>query len=115
MTTKLYTITRTPEGVNAHADAVPLRHVIVHSPTGFEYGYGGSGPADLALSILADYFGEQPSEYDRNTGNGHCFKFHQPFKWKFIASQTAQGFSIRREDIEEWLREEFGLIPEAAG
>jgi hypothetical protein len=26
-----------------------------HSPTGFAWGYGGSGPAQLALAILADY------------------------------------------------------------
>src|SRR5262245_1194599 len=25
-----------------------------HSPTGFEWGYGGSGPAQLALALLAD-------------------------------------------------------------
>ena len=27
-----------------------------HSPTGFEWGYGGSGPAQLALALLADHF-----------------------------------------------------------
>lgn len=26
-----------------------------HSPSGFEWGYGGSGPAQLALAILLDY------------------------------------------------------------
>lgn len=26
-----------------------------HSPAGFEWGYGGSGPAQLALAILLDY------------------------------------------------------------
>lgn len=26
-----------------------------HSPTGFEWGYGGSGPAQLALALLADH------------------------------------------------------------
>jgi len=26
-----------------------------HSPTGFEWGYGGSGPAQLALALLLDY------------------------------------------------------------
>ena len=26
-----------------------------HSPTGFEWGYCGSGPAQLALAILADH------------------------------------------------------------
>lgn len=29
-----------------------LRHIVRHSPDGFEYGYGGSGPHDLALSLL---------------------------------------------------------------
>ncbi|CAB3754173.1 DUF6166 domain-containing protein [Paraburkholderia humisilvae] len=27
-------------------------HVRLHSPTGYECGYPGSGPADLALSVL---------------------------------------------------------------
>ncbi len=39
-----------------------LHHVVRHSPTGFEWGYLGSGPADLAYSILADYAGEDVAE-----------------------------------------------------
>lgn len=39
---------------------VPLVHRVVHSPTGFEWGYKGSGPSDLALSILTVELGEQP-------------------------------------------------------
>jgi hypothetical protein len=38
-----------------------LRHIQYHS-TGFEWGYEGSGPADLALSILADYLSETPEQ-----------------------------------------------------
>jgi Family of unknown function (DUF6166) len=30
-----------------------------HSPDGFEWGYGGSGPAQLALAILADHIGPE--------------------------------------------------------
>ena len=33
-----------------------------HSPTGFEWGYCGSGPAQLALALLADHLGEPPPE-----------------------------------------------------
>jgi hypothetical protein len=36
-----------------------LQHVVRHSPTGFECGYGGSGPADLARSLLIDALGEE--------------------------------------------------------
>ena len=37
----------------------PLPHIERHSPDGFEWGYGGSGPADLALSMLAHASGSE--------------------------------------------------------
>lgn len=37
----------------------PLKHLLRHSPDGFEYGYGGSGPSDLARSIVGDLLGEK--------------------------------------------------------
>jgi hypothetical protein len=36
----------------------PVLHYPRHSPTGFNVGYAGSGPADLALAIMAAYYGE---------------------------------------------------------
>lgn len=33
-----------------------------HSPNGFEYGYSGSGPAQLALAILADHLANCPQD-----------------------------------------------------
>ena len=35
-----------------------LRHVVRHSPDGFGWGYEGSGPADLARSLLIDALGD---------------------------------------------------------
>lgn len=35
-----------------------LQHHPKHSPTGFSWGYAGSGPADLARSMLIDHLGE---------------------------------------------------------
>ncbi len=60
----VYVIKRERDGtvIGTVNDDYPLRHVGTASPTGFEYGYGGSGPADLAMSVLADYFDEQPSK-----------------------------------------------------
>ena len=43
-------------------DCRALQIVTYHSPDGIEWGYPGSGPADLALSILADYFEETPEQ-----------------------------------------------------
>jgi Family of unknown function (DUF6166) len=62
---RTYRIVRTEEGVAATVNGrpLPLRTEIVnHSPTGFEFGYGGSGPAQLAVAILADHFERNPRE-----------------------------------------------------
>lgn len=36
----------------------PCLYLANHSPTGFEWGYGGSGPAQLALALVADATGD---------------------------------------------------------
>lgn len=46
-----------------------------HSPTGFEWGYGGSGPAQLALAILADAL-----DSDRL-----AVRLHQQFKFAWVS------------------------------
>jgi hypothetical protein len=35
-----------------------------HSPTGFEWGYSGSGPAQLALALAADVLGDDDRAQD---------------------------------------------------
>ena len=79
-----------------------LRHVVYHSPTGFEWGYGGSGPADTALSILANYFDESPER--REISNTHAWYHHQAFKWHFIAPAPRKGFTLTEQQISEWLQ-----------
>jgi len=56
---KRYVLTRFPSGCvvrvfDGERDAGLLRHLVYHSPDGFEWGYGGSGPSDLARSIVGD-------------------------------------------------------------
>jgi hypothetical protein len=48
-----------------------------HSPSGFNWGYGGSGPAQLALAILLDLYPERGTEWAE--------RHHQAFKFKVIA------------------------------
>ena len=71
----------------------PLRHIVYHSPTGMEWGYGGSGPSDLARSILADFAGIKVADM-----------FYQDFKWDFIAKQPEKGFQISGQEILNWLK-----------
>lgn len=67
---------------------------VYHSPTGFNWGYGGSGPADLALNILAMFV---PYE--------EAFRLHQKFKWEYIANIPPEGGIIREEEIRKFIAE----------
>ncbi len=86
----------------------PLVHVELHSDA-FEWGYAGSGPADLALSILADHFGEHPTLGELRRGECLCWRFHQDFKWRFIAPAPAEGFRLASYEIDDWLHEQADL------
>lgn len=73
----------------------PLKHEIRHSPAGFSWGFGGSGPADLARSILADHLGFVPSPH-----------VYQAFKGDRVARWPIGGaWSISAAEIDEWLAE----------
>jgi len=66
-----------------------------HSPTGFSWGYHGSGPSQLALALLLDH-----------TGNEDVALAHyEHFKRAFVSCfGFGEGFVIASNAIEEWLR-----------
>jgi hypothetical protein len=65
-----------------------------HSPLGFEWGYGGSGPAQLALAILADVTGD---DY-------WALAHYQDFKRDFIEPQKGDRFEIPVASICSWIK-----------
>jgi len=81
----------------------PLKHVVHHSPTGFGVGYGGSGPADLALSILSAVISEKKSV---PLLEGRCgrmaWDLHQDFKRDFVA-WFSENWSLSVETVREWV------------
>ena len=106
-------------GVSVTVDGRPLPHIVRHSPTGFEWGYGGSGPADLALSILADYLGEQEAvrRYIRPMGwvtenEPLTCRLYQQFKWAFVARFDRQSWRLTGAEIAAWLRAQGVEAPE---
>jgi hypothetical protein len=89
--------------------ATNVPHLVTHhSPTGYAWGYSGSGPADLALNILAwllrreGYHGETVPCYE-----GHCFRLawdlHQAFKRDAIATCDREDVPISLETVTHWL------------
>ena len=61
-------------------DLIPTRsqRIVNHSPDGFNWGYGGSGPAQLALAILLEFV---PADVARRS--------YQDFKREVIAALNA--------------------------
>ena len=86
-------------------------HLVVHhSPSGFEWGYGGSGPADLALNVCQWYLNSLGySGQKTNCFDGACWSLawvlHQEFKWVFIAKAPHKGITIPMSEIKAWFAE----------
>jgi Family of unknown function (DUF6166) len=60
-----------------------------HSPTGFEWGYSGSGPAQLALALAADVLGDDERAQD----------LYQRFKFKVIGGLPQEGWVLTEQRI----------------
>lgn len=73
----------------AHA-SVP--HAARHSPTGIEWGYGGSGPADLARSVLLAFVDPRTAE-----------ALYQRFKREVVARVPDEGGVLRAADVRAWV------------
>ena len=107
---KIFKMTRTPDGTNVTYGGVRMPQPAVwHSPDGYEWGYGGSGPADLALNILeitlrdSGYKGERQKLF-----KGSCFslaaELHQDFKWQHIATMNRlMGGELSFEFVKAWI------------
>lgn len=69
---------------DGHEESIPERQDLVnHSPTGFCWGYGGSGPAQAALAILAHEFAHNFDS--KELGDRYALKHYQDFKFAVIA------------------------------
>lgn len=103
---KQYEAVRTTDGdVMAFVDGVPLRRVGLHDPDGYAFGRG-PGADELALSILADYFGERPTLEDLYAGNSQAMLYHHDFKWALITPASGSGhLAVTDAEISRWLAE----------
>lgn len=76
------------------------QRIVNHSPDGFNWGYGGSGPSQLALAILLEV-----------TDKDFAVRNYQSFKSDFIA-KVGIKFKITDSEIIAWANKR-GWINEA--
>jgi len=76
----------------------PSQRVVNHSPDGFSWGYGGSGPAQLALAILLRLI---PNE-------GIAVRLYKEFKRDVIAPMdVGKDFQITVGTVMHWLEKQY--------
>ena len=69
------------------------QHLVNHSPDGFNWGYGGSGPAQLALALLLDTCGNEEI----------ALAWYQQYKWDVVAA-LGDSWELSQESIRDWLK-----------
>lgn len=87
--TRTYRGTRMPDGCRVTVNGVtlpPRTDLRNHSPDGFEWGYFGSGPSQLALAILADHFRYALGSDDADE---LALRYYQRFKEQVISRLAA--------------------------
>jgi hypothetical protein len=77
-----------------YLDPKASQAVYNHSPDGFNWGYGGSGPAQLALAILL--------KFESNTA---ALSHYQLFKWDIIAKLPEADFELPMDTVRQWIME----------
>lgn len=63
-----------------------------HSPDGPNWGYGGSGPAQLALAICAAAFGDDEL----------ALALYQSYKWHLIAGISVDNWTLPASEVIAW-------------
>lgn len=71
-------------------------HFIAKHSQSFEWGYAGSGPAQLALALLLDF------TRDRETSQ----RLYQGFKDAYVSGWPPAGFSISGAEIVAWVHKQ---------
>lgn len=80
------------DGHDLPLDPSRSQRVWNHSPDGFQWGYGGSGPSQLALAILLDVTSDEELSV----------RLHQDFKRDKIAT-LGDSFVLTIDEIHAWL------------
>jgi hypothetical protein len=96
---------RAPDGTAI--SSIPQRHMH-YAPTGFDWGFGGSGPADLALNVLALFLplaadATGVALRDGSSVSEATWALHQAFKYDLIATLPRAGGHLTAETIRAWI------------
>ena len=67
--------------------------IVNHSPTGFEWGYEGSGPAQLSFALL----------YDVTKDENFSFENYQNYKRDVVSRLDNSDWMLSTKEVEYWI------------
>lgn len=67
-----------------------------HSPAGFNWGYNGSGPAQLSLAILAAVLGDDDA----------ALALYQGYKREFVSQISVDNWTLPAVEVLAWVEGE---------
>lgn len=78
-----------------------------HSPTGFEWGYAGSGPHQLGYAILRTYF-EILKKYVPVDAKRLALHFYGKFTWEIVYSKFGRDdkWELDSDKVDTWIEEQ---------
>ncbi|MDX2032046.1 MAG: hypothetical protein SF339_15330 [Blastocatellia bacterium] len=89
-----------------------VRRIVHHSPSGFEIGFLGAGPRDLALNALNSLLAPIGKKAVVKCMQGEVrlivWDWHQEFLDAFLLNVNREAGSIRWGSIREWVKENLG-------
>lgn len=88
------TVTDSVTGPDGSRELDPRFDLRTHSPTGFEWGYGGSGPAQLALALAADLLDDDEAALD----------YYQRLKFRVVARLSADHWTLTEGEVNAAIR-----------
>lgn len=82
--------------------------IVDHSPDGFEWGYGGSGPSDLALNVVDLIltkigFNGSKTKCRKGVAFIKSYELYQDFKWDIISKIPKNGAVIPYDQMKSWI------------
>ena len=84
--------------VMADGESLDCRYDLLSaSPSGFEWSYGGSGPAQLAIAILADAYDDE-----------FACEYYRQFNREIASELPRDSWVLTKQDLDAWRREVVG-------
>lgn len=80
----------------------PCNEIRNHSPDGFNWGYAGSGPAQLALAIMCHHTKDE----------GFAQRLYRAYMWDVISHISTDEWAITGPSVQRWLTKNAAWIIE---